>query len=128
MKKVYIGCSIHHAPKGFHTDIERLKKVLEKDFEILNFVGLADYPVKTIYEYDLNCAVSCDIFVADVSYPSLGLGYEIGVCVEAGKPVIGIAKKGQSISRFIQGISKPNYEFIEYEDILDTLPQIVQYK
>lgn len=45
-------------------------------------------PDRDIYERDIKWLKSADVVVAEVSLPSLGVGYEIGKAEEWGKPIL----------------------------------------
>lgn len=45
-------------------------------------------PDKEIHDRDLQWVRESDVVVADVTIPSLGVGYEIGRAVEMGKPLL----------------------------------------
>ena len=47
-----------------------------------------DLPDKDIYDRDLDWLKSCDHLVAEVTRPSLGVGFEIGKATEWGKRVL----------------------------------------
>ena len=48
-----------------------------------------------IHDRDLDWLRSADVLVAEVTTPSLGVGYEIGRCIEWGKRVIGLYRPGE---------------------------------
>lgn len=67
-----------------------------------------------IYEFDKNCVESCDIMLAEVSYPSLGEGMELAFAVTNNKPILAVARQNASVSRMIMGITHPKFEFYRY--------------
>ncbi len=60
---------------------------------------------KAIHDRDFEWILESDLLVAEVTIPSLGVGYEIGRAIEIGKPVLCLFKKGSdySISAMISG-------------------------
>ena len=83
MKKLYVGCSLTLAPESFRQSVEELKNKLRADYEVFDFLGLVKGTAKDVYEWDIHhCVAKCDLFLAVCDYPSLGLGYEMGVAVE----------------------------------------------
>jgi nucleoside 2-deoxyribosyltransferase len=48
---------------------------------------------KEIHDRDLQWVVESDLMVAEVTVPSLGVGYEIGRAIEMGKPVLCLFQK-----------------------------------
>jgi len=56
----------------------------EKD---LNEMGESTLSDKQIHDRDINWLLESDVMVAEVTNPSLGVGYEIGRAIEAGKKI-----------------------------------------
>ena len=58
-----------------------------------------------IHDRDLDWLKSSDYLVAEVTTPSLGVGYEIGKATEWGKPVLCLYRptEGRSLSAMISG-------------------------
>lgn len=115
-KKIYIGSSLTHAPEEFKTAIETLKKNLRNDYEILDFIGLVNGTPEDVYEWDLNCVKSCDLFVADCTYPAIGLGMEIGIAISYNKNTLVIAHTDAKVTRIVLGITHPNFTLKRYSD------------
>tara|TARA_B100000676_G_scaffold312122_1_gene384841 strand:+ start:638 stop:1066 length:429 start_codon:yes stop_codon:yes gene_type:complete len=53
-------------------------------------------PDDEIYRRDLEWLKSCHAVVAEVTTPSLGVGYEIGVAEKLGKPILCLFDAGQT--------------------------------
>ena len=64
--------------------------------------GIGD---RNIHDRDLGWLKSSDCLVAEVSTPSLGVGYEVGKATEWGKPVLCLYRpaEGRSLSAMIAG-------------------------
>jgi nucleoside 2-deoxyribosyltransferase len=60
---------------------------------------------KEIHDRDLQWIVESDLLVAEVTIPSLGVGYEIGRAIELGKPVLCLFRTGSefTVSAMIAG-------------------------
>ncbi len=60
---------------------------------------------KEIHDRDFQWILESDLLVAEVTIPSLGVGYEIGRAIEIGKPVLCLFKKGSdyTVSAMISG-------------------------
>ena len=58
-----------------------------------------------IHDRDLDWLMASDFLVAEVTTPSLGVGYEIGKATEWGKPVLCLYRptEGRSLSAMISG-------------------------
>lgn len=116
MKKVYVGCSLAYAPKKFEKEINSLKEELNKFCKVIEFLGKTKGTPKQVFSHDLKSVIGADLFIAECSYPSTGLGFEIGIAYKLSIPTIAFAKKGSKVSRMIQGIKSDNFKFYWYED------------
>lgn len=56
-----------------------------------------------IYLRDINWLANCHAVVAEVSAPSLGVGYEISVAVIFNRPILCLHKQGVRVSAMITG-------------------------
>jgi nucleoside 2-deoxyribosyltransferase len=77
---------------------------------------------KEIHDRDLQWIVESDLLVAEVTVPSLGVGYEIGRAIEMGKPVFCLFKQGSeySISAMIAGSDKVEMKYYQsLEEVKD---------
>lgn len=89
--------------------IERLKQYGEVLTEHLGDAALSSIGEESsdqdIHDRDLAWLKSADYLVAEVTTPSLGVGYEIGKATEWGKPVLCLfrAAEGQKLSAMIAG-------------------------
>ena len=61
---------------------------------------------REIHDRDLQWIIESDILVAEVTIPSLGVGYEIGRATEMGKPVLCLlnTNANHTLSAMIAGI------------------------
>jgi hypothetical protein len=129
--KVYFGCSLTHAPEDFKNEIEQFKEKLRKELgvEVFDFLGLIAGTSEDVYNYDIHRNVEiCDIFIGDCTYPSIGLGWELGTAVEKRNiPVLAIAHSSAKVTRLVKGAEcskNPLYRFITYEHIDEILNQV----
>ena len=77
-----------------------------------------------IHDRDLEWLSSCDCLVAEVTTPSLGVGYEIGKATEWGKQVLCLFRvdAGRSLSAMIAGSAGVSVrEYATGEDLKRTL-------
>ena len=72
---------------------------------------------KEIHDRDLQWIVDSDLVVAEVTVPSLGVGYEIGRAIEMRKPVLCLFRTGTeyTLSAMIAGCK--NIEMNYYSDM-----------
>ena len=81
---------------------------------------------KEIHDRDLQWIVESDMLVAEVTVPSLGVGYEIGRAIEMGKPVLCLFRQGSeyTISAMIAGSDKVEMKYYqsleEVKDLFET--------
>ena len=85
-------------------------KLLKKYGEVLternadpNFFGETSITDEEIFERDMAWLNSADVLVAEVTTPSLGVGYEIASVLNLGKPVIALYREipGKRLSAMI---------------------------
>jgi nucleoside 2-deoxyribosyltransferase len=129
MKKIYVGCSLQHAPVDFIEGIKQFKESLQGVYEVMEFLGMSGGSAQDVYEKDSSCVRICDFFIADCTYPSTGLGIEIGIAIEQKKPILAIAKNGAKVSRMVLGIPGENFTFLWYNDvneIVDDIKKIIE--
>ncbi len=101
--------------------IEYLKKYGQVLTEHLGNEDLTDQgenlPDIEIFRRDEKWLMECDVVVAEVTVPALGVGYEIGRAVENKKRVLCLYRpiEGKKLSVMINGC--PEIEKAEYKDI-----------
>jgi len=90
----------------------------------INILGEKDNKDNFIYERDMEWLSKSDIIVAEVTTPSLGVGYEIGRAIQFNKKILCLYRytKGKRLSAMISGNKK--LEVISYKDIEDLKPKI----
>ena len=77
--------------------------------ESLGKNGEGELHDEAIYQRDLEWLSSADAVVAEVTTPSLGVGYEIGIAEKLGKPVLCLFDESRSefrLSAMLSGNSK----------------------
>lgn len=73
-----------------------------------------DLPPREVFERDSNWVKDCDAMIAEVSTPSLGVGYEYALAVQLGKPVLCVYRSGVRLSKMITGNPAPNLSVATY--------------
>lgn len=128
--RIYFAASIR-AGRGNLDMFVKIIKVLRNFGEVLtehvgdpgltaSETGVSD---TDIHGQDLAWLVQSDVVVAEVSTPSLGVGYEIGRAIENGKQIIVLHRSGAShLSAMIAGA--PGVHVISYSDDEDALTQL----
>lgn len=130
--KIYFGGSI----KGGRSKVEDYKKIVD----YLKTVGtvldehVADSNLKStgetigpveIYKRDVNWINKCDILIAEVTVPSLGVGYEIGYAESLNKKIICLYQANENLSAMIKG--NENITQISYNNIDELLTELSVY-
>lgn len=119
--KIYFATSIRGSAENNIDNAELILKlknfgqVLTEHFSGLKTEGETELSDKEIHDRDLKWIEECDVIVAEVTNPSLGVGYEIRYGIETGKRILCLKhKNGKKLSAMIAGC---NYVELEmYED------------
>ncbi len=77
---------------------------------------------REIYNRDCAWLKEADIVFADITIPSLGVGYEIAEAEKYGKKVYAIYEYDKNVSGFLRG--DPYIEIIPYKNIDEVLKKI----
>jgi len=130
--KIYFAGSIRGGRDDrefYHSLIHHLKqfgKVLSEHIgkETLSSSGEEVEDNCMIHQRDMEWLTSADIIVAEVSTPSLGVGYEIGRALEIGKPILCLYRIGspKKLSAMIAG--SPELTVVRYSDIQEAIDAI----
>lgn len=74
-----------------------------------------------IYATSIERIECCDALIAEVSNPSLGVGYEIACALNLEKPVLCCYRKGRPVSKMITGNSNPRIMVHPYQGIQEVI-------
>ncbi len=72
---------------------------------------------RQVYQRDVDWIEQSDGMVAEVSTPSLGVGYEIGYALSRGLPVLCLYRRGVFVSRMITGNPASDLVVIDYASL-----------
>ena len=88
----------------------------------MNALGQTHMTAEEVYTKDTNWIKEADIVIAEVTTPSLGVGYELGYAEMLKKRIICIYRsiEGKQVSRMVLG-NKYN-ECFEYKEVKDLEP------
>lgn len=78
-----------------------------------------DLPPRAVFERDARWVEEADALIAEVSTPSLGVGYEVALAVQLGKPVLCVYRSGVRVSKMITGNPAPRLTVAEYSSEAD---------
>ncbi len=122
--KIYVSGSIYGGTEKIETykilveELEKYGEVLTKQIAdpntIKNEENQKDEDIYTDLE---NKLINCDLVFAEVTIPSLGVGYELGYADKLGKKIIAIydSEYTKKVSTMIRGNSR--IKLIPYKDI-----------
>ena len=90
--------------------------------------GENNLSLKEIYDRDVEWLKSSDLIVAEISIPSLGIGYELGLAESLGKKVICLydINSDKTLSAMIGG--NDNFEIVKYNSIDEVLEYLEKLK
>ncbi len=127
--KVYYATSV----RGAGRDLDATRKAIETIRE-LGHIPLTEHlaeekvdkPLtdREVYERDMSLLKQADLLIADVTFPSLGVGYEICEALHQGKPIYLIAREGVRISKLVAGISQVR-RYSDLEELASLIRQIL---
>ncbi|MDQ3065079.1 MAG: nucleoside 2-deoxyribosyltransferase [bacterium] len=126
MKKIYFACSI----RGGRDDAEiyaELVKYIKQHAEVLSEI-FADSklttkgmnkPSRDIWKIDTDWIKQADAIIAEVTNPSLGVGYEIALAETLNKPILALFRNtsDKKLSAMIDG--SPAVRVCYYQEISD---------
>lgn len=75
----------------------------------------ATYSAEEIFRRDRQWIEESDCLIAEVSTPSLGVGYEIGLALQLGKPVLCVVESGVRLSAMLDGNPATELTIRRYE-------------
>jgi 2'-deoxynucleoside 5'-phosphate N-hydrolase len=67
-----------------------------------------------VYARDMAWLRQCDAVVAEVTSPSLGVGYEIATALHLGKPVLCVYREGIALTKLLTGNTEPGIVVMGY--------------
>ena len=131
---IYFAGSIRGGRKDKHLYLEIIQYLKDYGNVLTEHIGDENIDSKGedvndqyIHDRDMDWLMSSDIMVAEVTNPSLGVGYEIGRAIENDKKIICLFRSSErrKLSAMIGGSKK--LICIEYFDINDLKNKINQY-
>jgi len=90
--------------------------------------GMSDSKKVEQYERILKWINQCDVVVAESSYPSMGVGYEISLALEKSKPVVVLYEEGHA-PHLLEGLKSDKLLVLKYEldDIKGVIEDAIDY-
>lgn len=104
-------------------ELEKYGEVLTKHIADPNLsITGEDITPKEVYKRDVKWLEECDILFAEITVPSLGVGYELAYAESKNKRVICMFEKDKNISGFIRGDN--NFIQIPYSNMEELIEKI----
>ena len=134
--KVYFAASIRGGRKD-QNKYSELIRFLSSKVEVLTEhvgdtgieeLGEQDLSDKEIYQRDLEWLESADAVIAEVTNPSLGVGYELGMAEKFGKPILCLyedSNKKRKLSAMVSGNLK--FRTFHYHDLDHAKEEILSF-
>lgn len=123
VKTAYLSCGLTRAPEATRSLYDTLKKACaEVGVELYCPHEYSDPSHKTeslnpqeVYELNKKRVQENEVVVAYVGEPSLGVGIELEIAREVGKPIILLSETGSKVSRMARGVPGVIYH-VEFEN------------
>ncbi len=127
MKIVYVFGPIHLFGRSYLPVYKKLMKLCEKFFDKVigtypDFWNSKETP-RAFYTRTLNTITRSDLFIAEVSSPSHGVGMELQMAYDHRIPIIALAKEGVKVSNMVLGLP-PLRKVIFYRDLNDLIKKL----
>ncbi len=120
MLKIYFAASISGGRQDASLYIDLIKhlsishKVLTEHIAEQSLTTMGNTSnQKEVFRQDVTWIAQCDIFIAETTTPSLGVGYEIGLASTLGKPILCLYRpsEGKKLSAMITGIHSATVKY-----------------
>lgn len=120
--KIYFAGSIMGGRENSQIYAQIVEYLLAKGYEVPTaHVARPDVldrekknPPSLIYERDMAWIRDSEALIAEVSTPSMGVGYEIATALHLGKPVFCLYRQGSTVSKMILGNTEPSIRVESY--------------
>lgn len=131
MMKVYFACSITGGRDHAYLYQDIANSIKDSGAELLSELFASDkieaekgvsakknMSKRDIWEWDLNWVREADVIIAEVTQPSLGVGYEIAKAEEWGKPILALfyEPSEKRLSAMIEGSDKVKTTYYSSSD------------
>ena len=109
--KIYFACSITGG-REFESVYQSIVHALAENGHSVLTAHLVESDVmeveaglspRDVYIRDTDWLRECDVLIAEVSAPSHGVGYEVGLALQFDKPVLVLYQDGRKVSKMISG-------------------------
>lgn len=130
MTKVYFACSIRGGGDTslYQSIVDAIKQaggdVLSEVFvhDAINYGG-SPLPSDEIYKRDTDMIHDSDVMIAEVTNPSLGVGYELAYAEKLNRPILCLFNRtsANKLSAMVSGNSYNTVEYTDPSEITETI-------
>lgn len=134
MREIYFACSIRGGRDDAETYAELVQYIRRKVVVLseifadgkLTSQGMSK-PSRDIWQTDTNWIKKADGIIAEVTNPSLGVGYEVALAENLGKPILALYRQNddRKLSAMIDGA--PGVEVFSYRELSEAKEAIDQF-
>jgi nucleoside 2-deoxyribosyltransferase len=89
--------------------------------------GENQLPAEAIFQRDVAFIENCHALIAEVSTPSLGVGYEIATALSSRRPTLCLCEHGIFLTRMLTGNPHPHLQIRFYRDRNEWQAAIVRF-
>lgn len=132
MKTAYVFGPIHLFGQDYLPVYKHLMNLCEKHFDKVigtypDFWDSKESP-RDFYDRTYDVITKCDLFIGEVSSPSMGVGMEFQMAQEHNIPCIALCKKGVEPSIMITGIpcTKKIIFYSDFDDLSNQLEESIK--
>lgn len=123
--KIYFSASIAGGRKYLPVYKQIVAYLKDQGHEVLSehiirddiFTDKEKRAPRKVFEQDIKWLDECDVVIAEVSNPSLGVGYEICYALTNGLRVLCVYETGLFVSKMITGNTGETLELFEYGEL-----------
>ncbi len=134
MKRVYFACSIRggRGDQPIYAEIAEIIKaralLLSETFaDITLTADGSNKSANVIYTTDMGWLLSAQLMVAEVTNPSLGVGYELARAETAGIPVLALYRPAPDRRLSAMVLGAPGIHVVEYTDVSEVTETIAKF-
>ncbi|QOJ78594.1 nucleoside 2-deoxyribosyltransferase [Infirmifilum lucidum] len=123
MAKIYFAAPMRGVREALK-EVRELIRLVESRGHVVLTKHVAEETLDTdrglshreVFERDVRLLEEADMLIAEVSYPSLGVGFEIAYALLRGKKTVALVKheRMDSLSSLIRGITWENFYLVDY--------------
>jgi len=133
-RKIYFAAAMKGDRSNLKINRQIIQGLLQRGYQILTMFVIDEVldvdrgmPPREIFKRDIRLLNETDVVVADISFPSLGVGFEIAYALLQGKKVLALCRvdRLEKTSALIRGISWKGYKLLVYNSAEEAVSKIL---